>query len=145
MRQWVLVATTPAKCPSQVSILAAANPCSRQAKGRDASAAGLGGDAVLLASSQNFTVWKSDKKCISAGRSSSSIWNLASMYWLHFWDPGEQPDCQGFLSEPGLGLGSAPALAENDGWVFQSGYGRSFSVILLQHPYLATSFPTLRQ
>ena len=51
----------------------------------------------------------------------------------------------GFLSGLGLGLGSAPALVENDGWVFQGGYGRSFSVILLQHPYLATSFPTLRQ
>lgn len=51
----------------------------------------------------------------------------------------------GFLSVLGSGSGSAPALAENDVWVFQGGYGRSFSVILLQQPNLTTGVPALGQ
>lgn len=52
--------------------------------------ADLGWDALHLASSWNFT-WISDKTPhISAGLPSSSVWNLASVCWLHFWDPAEQ-------------------------------------------------------
>ena len=83
---------------------------------------------------------------ISAGCSPSSVWNPASAHWLQsLLRPRGAAGESGFLSGLGLGLGSAPALAEDDGWVFQGGCGRSFSVILLQHPYLATSFPAPRQ
>lgn len=51
----------------------------------------------------------------------------------------------GFLSGLGLALGSASALAENDGWIFKGGYGRSFSAISLQHPYPTTSSSLPRQ
>lgn len=53
--------------------------------------AGLGGDALRFTSSWNFTRLKSDKNPrISAGLSSPSIWNLASVCWLRFWEPVEQ-------------------------------------------------------
>lgn len=53
--------------------------------------ADLGWDAFHLESSWNFTTWRSDKNPhISAGLSSSSIWNLESVCWLHFKDPVEE-------------------------------------------------------
>lgn len=78
----------------------------------------LGGDSLLLASSQNSTVWKSDEK------------NLFQMV-IQYLNPGISALAallrrRGAAGQSGslwagAGLGSTPGLAKKDGWVFQGG------------------------
>lgn len=101
--------------------------------------ADLGWDVLHLASRWNFTTWRSNQnEHISAGLSSSSIGNLASVCWLHFKDPVKQ-----LLKMGWAWTGALPQIWQKTVARF-SRVAISFSV-LLQHLYIATSFPTLRQ